>query len=193
MSLATCCSLHTLYLSTALDSSLTGCQGPLMLVDACVARPLIFSEHSNREQSLAMKLANSTTRPVRVLVDVLLGYILASSREGRGLNNISWVDIGLGCGFHEMRPHTNVSLLALSPCFRALHFGRATLRTVQGGYRERVAEWTESIGRMHAERRSSLKRSRRPLIACNRSQPGWWRRSNYVVATGSDWWSCYVR
>ena len=66
-------------------------KGPLVVLDACAARALAGSNHSLREQAKAATLPAQQ----RVLLDVLLGFILSSSRGGRGLESLWWVDIGV--------------------------------------------------------------------------------------------------
>ena len=107
-------------------------KGPLMLFGAAVARALVFSSHGRAVQAQSAKVGGG--RKARVNIDVLIGYILSTADGGRGLANLTYVDIGQNrnprvCaqGFAEFRVGRNLTSAAHS-CFRVSHFGRRQLR-----------------------------------------------------------------
>lgn len=84
-------------------------KGPCVVMASAVAAELADGDHSRRERVHAMhvvnRLANQTAKShgsnkvqffARILHDIFLSYVLGSARRGRGLANITLVDIGVG-------------------------------------------------------------------------------------------------
>lgn len=119
------------------------------------------------------------------------GFILSSSRGGRGLGSLWWVDIGVAgekntAGFHEVREQ-NLTSIGRDSCFRCAHFSRSFLQPVarrrNRTYDALVREGMQLLLSSTTSRDAELSSKRRPSAGVVKagadpsSMPGIWPRS----------------
>lgn len=100
-------------------------KGPLMVFSSSVARELVHGKYGRAAQVQSGLITNT-----RINIDIFIGYILATARDGAGAANLTWVDIGVSKmsvskgrqGFLELRSGRNLTN-SEEACYRVVHFG----------------------------------------------------------------------